>query len=154
MSIATAIASGFSNIFVTAPSPENLKTLFEFVFVGLEALGYKENQHYEIIQSTNPDFNNSVIRVNVFKSHRQLIQYVLPTDSSKITQADLVVIDEAAAVPLPYVKKFLGPYIVFLSSTVNGYEGTGRSLSLKLISKLREQNKIVMENKGECKKKK
>lgn len=39
-----------------------------------------------------------------------------------------------------YVKKLLGPYLVFLSSTVNGYEGTGRSLSLKLIKKLREQS--------------
>jgi N-acetyltransferase 10 len=31
---------------------------------------------------------------------------------------------------------------VFLSSTINGYEGTGRSLSLKLLNKLREQNKF------------
>ena len=49
-------------------------------------------------------------------------------------KADLVVIDEAAAIPLNYVKKLLGPYLVFLSSTINGYEGTGRSLSLKLIN--------------------
>ena len=28
--------------------------------------------------------------------------------------------------------------LVFLSSTINGYEGTGRSLSIKLINKLRE----------------
>lgn len=32
-----------------------------------------------------------------------------------------------------------GPYIVFLASTINGYEGTGRSLSLKLLQQLREQ---------------
>ena len=31
---------------------------------------------------------------------------------------------------------------MFLSSTINGYEGTGRSLSLKLLNKLREQNKF------------
>lgn len=47
-------------------------------------------------------------------------------------------IDEAAAIPLPYVKNLLGPYLVFMSSTINGYEGTGRSLSLKLIKQLRE----------------
>mmetsp|Transcript_6044 Transcript_6044/g.5445 ORF Transcript_6044/g.5445 Transcript_6044/m.5445 type:complete len:128 (+) Transcript_6044:277-660(+) len=29
-----------------------------------------------------------------------------------------------------------------MSSTINGYEGTGRSLSLKLIHQLREQNKL------------
>ncbi|EFA83474.1 putative N-acetyltransferase [Heterostelium album PN500] len=53
---------------------------------------------------------------------------------------ELVVIDEAAAIPLPYVRSLLGPYLVFLSSTINGYEGTGRSLSLKLIRQLREQS--------------
>ena len=34
-------------------------------------------------------------------------------------------IDEAAAIPLTLVKAMLGPYLVFLCSTVNGYEGTG-----------------------------
>ena len=55
-------------------------------------------------------------------------------------QAELLVIDEAAAVPLPLVRAMLGPYLVFLCSTVNGYEGTGRSLSLKLIKQIREQS--------------
>ncbi len=58
----------------------------------------------------------------------------------KLGQAELVVIDEAAAIPLPFVKNLLGPYLVFLSSTINGYEGTGRSLSLKLIQQLRDQS--------------
>ena len=31
----------YSNIFVTAPSPDNLKTLFEFVFRGFDVLGYQ-----------------------------------------------------------------------------------------------------------------
>jgi N-acetyltransferase 10 len=137
MGIAAAVAAGFSNIFVTAPGPENLKTLFEFVLLGLKSLEYKENSHFEVIESTNPEFNNSVIRININKTHRQVIQYILPIDYLHIQNADLLVIDEAAAIPLTYVKKLLGPYLVFLSSTVNGYEGTGRSLSLKLISSLK-----------------
>ena len=32
LAIAGALALGYSNIFVTAPSPENLRTLFEFIF--------------------------------------------------------------------------------------------------------------------------
>lgn len=32
----------------------------------------------------------------------------------------------------------MGPYLVFMSSTVTGYEGTGRSLSLKLLAQLRK----------------
>jgi N-acetyltransferase 10 len=53
----------------------------------------------------------------------------------------LVIIDEAAAIPLPLVRNLIGPYLVFLSSTINGYEGTGRSLSLKLIQQLRESTR-------------
>lgn len=49
MGIAAAVAAGFSNIFVTAPGPENLKTLFEFILLGLKSLDYKENSHFEVI---------------------------------------------------------------------------------------------------------
>jgi N-acetyltransferase 10 len=74
LAIASSIAYGYSNIFVTSPSPENLKTLFEFVFKGFDALDYQEHIDYELVQSTNPEFNNAIIRVNVFKEHRQTIQ--------------------------------------------------------------------------------
>jgi len=141
---------GFSNIFVTAPSPENLSTVFEFVFKGLDALNYKEHTDYDIFQSQNPDFNHAVIRVNVFRDHRQTIQYIQPQDSAYLSQAELLVVDEAAAIPITLVKKLMGPYMVVLSSTVHGYEGTGRSLSLKLIQSLREQNqaRIVHQKPG------
>ncbi|NXP47874.1 NAT10 acetyltransferase, partial [Heliornis fulica] len=140
LAIAGAVAFGYSNIFVTSPSPDNLHTLFEFIFKGFDALQYQEHLDYEIVQSLNPEFNKAVVRVNVFKEHRQTIQYIHPADSAKLGQAELVVIDEAAAIPLPLVKNLLGPYLVFMASTINGYEGTGRSLSLKLIQQLRQQS--------------
>ncbi|KAL9711453.1 hypothetical protein Ac2012v2_005998 [Leucoagaricus gongylophorus] len=138
LAMAAALAHGYSNIFVTSPSPENLKTLFEFVFRGMDALGYEEHLDYDIAQSTNPEFNKAIVRVNVFKDHRQTIQYIQPEDAHVLGQAELVIIDEAAAIPLPLVRNLIGPYLVFMSSTINGYEGTGRSLSLKLIQQLRE----------------
>uniref|UniRef100_A0A8D0B9M4 RNA cytidine acetyltransferase n=1 Tax=Salvator merianae TaxID=96440 RepID=A0A8D0B9M4_SALMN len=140
LAIAGAVAFGYSNIFVTSPSPDNLHTLFEFVFKGFDALQYQEHLDYEIIQSLNPEFSKAVVRVNVFREHRQTIQYIHPSDAVKLGQAELVVIDEAAAIPLPLVKSLLGPYLVFMASTINGYEGTGRSLSLKLIQQLRQQS--------------
>ena len=78
ISLASAIVYGFSNIFVTAPTPENLTSVFEFLFRGLDALNYKEHQDYEILQSTNPEFNNAVVRVNIYRDHRQTIQYIRP----------------------------------------------------------------------------
>ena len=74
------------------------------------------------------------------RDHRQTVQYIAPEDYKMLAQAELLVIDEAAAIPLPVVKNLLGPYLVFMSSTINGYEGTGRSLSLKLLDSLRRES--------------
>ena len=51
------------------------------------------------------------------------MQYIQPQHHARLAQAELLVIDEAAAIPLPLVRAMLGPYLVFLCSTVNGYEG-------------------------------
>ncbi len=85
------------------------------------SLGYEEHLDYELLQSSNPEFNKAIVRVNIFRTHRQTIQYIHPQDYNKLGQAELVVIDEAAAIPLPYVQKLLGPYLVFMASTINGY---------------------------------
>lgn len=152
LAMASAVSHGYANIFVTSPSPENLKTLWQFVCMGLEALGYKEHADFDLIQSTNPEFQQAIVRMNIFREHRQTIQYIHPSDAALVkNQAELVVIDEAAAIPLPLVKDLLGNYLVFLSSTVNGYEGTGRSLSLKLIQKLRDESRTDLASEGSAK---
>ena len=74
IAIAASVAYGYSNIFITSPTPENLKTLFQFIFKGFDALGYTEHMDYDIIQSINPDHHKAVVRVNIFRDHRQTIQ--------------------------------------------------------------------------------
>ncbi|KAK6118419.1 hypothetical protein DH2020_047836 [Rehmannia glutinosa] len=125
LAIAGAVAAGYSNIFVTAPSPENLKTLFEFVCKGFDMLEYKEHLDYDVVKSTNPDFKKATVRINIYKQHRQTIQYIQPHEHEKLSQVELLVVDEAAAIPLPVVKTMLG-----------------RSLSLKLLQQLEEQNHV------------
>ncbi|EUC35972.1 hypothetical protein COCCADRAFT_89278 [Bipolaris zeicola 26-R-13] len=141
VAVAAAVAHGYSNIYITSPSPENLKTLFEFILKGFDSLNYVDHQDYTIMQSTQPDQNKAIVRIELHRQHRQVIQYIKPEDSHVLGQAELLVIDEAAAIPLPLVRKLMGPYLVFMASTINGYEGTGRSLSLKLIQQLREQSR-------------
>jgi N-acetyltransferase 10 len=140
IAVAGAVQQGYSNIFCTAPSPENVQTFFEFVIKGLLELGYKERVDFEAMQSTNPEFAKCVIRINIMKGHRQTVQFVSAQDSTLLRQAELLVIDEAAAIPLPIVKRMLGPYLIFLSSTISGYEGTGRSLSMKLVADMRKHS--------------
>ncbi|XP_018570296.2 RNA cytidine acetyltransferase, partial [Anoplophora glabripennis] len=74
LAVSAAVAFGYSNILITSPSPENLCTFFEFVFKGFDALGYEEHIDYELIQSTNPEFSKAIVRVNIFRDHRQTIQ--------------------------------------------------------------------------------
>jgi N-acetyltransferase 10 len=86
LAIAASVAHGYSNIFVTSPSPENLKTLFDFVFKGMDAIGYEEHLDYDIIQSTNPEFNGAIVRINIFRQHRQTIQVKINKLYSCISQ--------------------------------------------------------------------
>jgi len=53
LAIAAAVGFGYANIFVTSPSPENLHTLFEFIFKGFDAMGYEEHSDYDLVQVSN-----------------------------------------------------------------------------------------------------
>jgi hypothetical protein len=54
------------------------------------------------------------------RGRAQTVQYIQPQHHERLAQAELLVIDEAAAIPLPVVRRLLGPYLIFLCSTVNG----------------------------------
>ena len=56
--------------------------------------------------------------------------------------SELLIIDEAAAIPLNIVKRIMPDCLIFMASTIQGYEGTGRSLSIKLIDDLRNKQSI------------
>lgn len=45
---------------------------------GFDALEFKEHLDYELVRSTNPAFGKAIIRINVFKTHRQVGLFVLP----------------------------------------------------------------------------
>jgi len=133
---AAAVAYGYGNIFITAPAPENLHSFFAFLFIGFKLLNYDENIDYEIIQNSKLKF---IEKVRIFSSHRQEITFLFPYEvKERKNQIELLIIEEAAAIPEEDFKNLLGPYNVFISSTNSGYEGSGRALSLKLLNNLKE----------------
>jgi len=141
--LAGAISFGYSSIVVTAPEPENLVSVFDFVLRGLKALKFQEHLDYSVTYdgSSGREHIKCVVAVELHRDHRQSIKYVRPDQPDKISSAELLAIDEAAAIPLPTVRALMGDRLTFLSSTVNGYEGTGRSLSLKLLKELRDSKR-------------
>lgn len=74
LAIAGAISLNFTNVYVTSPSPENLKALFEFLIKGFEALGLKEYTDYEIQYSQGNEKRKCIVAINVFRNHKQTIQ--------------------------------------------------------------------------------
>lgn len=163
LSIAAALSLGFSNIYVAAPVADNVATLFEFVVKGLETLGFKPHTDFIIYsldkQEIVPIETNNLTRLFtgsrakttkvttqiVFKGEiKQAITYLSPSDlnnwNSTLTSVELLVIDEAAAMPIHILRKCRGSFITFLSSTINGYEGTGRVLSLRLFNELESKH--------------
>lgn len=140
--LAGSISLGYSSIAVTAPNPENLVSVFDFLCRGLKALKYQEHMDYSITynNSSGRDSIKCITSIYVHRSHRQVIQYIPPNETDKFSSAEIVAVDEAAAIPLPVVRALMqqSNHLTFLSSTINGYEGTGRALSLKLIKELRD----------------
>jgi len=165
MAIGSAVAFGYSNILVTAPSIENVTTLFEFITKTLQALQYRPHLDYvEITQRVEDNMKsekshsiysaqkgNRKIReiptqiIITKNNHRQTIQFV-PANECHVGSAEILVIDEAAAIPLPTVKSMIGSgnHLTLMSSTVHGYEGTGRALSLKLVQEIKRNPSFVV----------
>jgi len=181
--LAGAVSFGFHSIVVTAPEPENLVSVFQFLVEGLKALKYQEHYDYTLGYNYGLDSNDGsytrgekagrdntkcIVSVSILGGgggkgggQRQTVRYVRPRDVDKFVGAELVAVDEAAAIPLPIVRQLMQlnaghggkgksmgggsgegdeRRLTFLSSTINGYEGTGRALSLKLIKELRDSN--------------
>ncbi len=107
IAIASALVFGYSNIFVTAPTPDNLKTFFEFILLGMNKLNYREHKDYEIVKGVEEDTKNLIVKINIFRDHKQTITYINPNDFALTQNAEIMVIDEAAAIPLHVVKKLM-----------------------------------------------
>ncbi|OAG30762.1 N-acetyltransferase 1 [Nematocida displodere] len=127
LTVALAIVKGMNDVLITSPHISNVQTLFEFIVLGLNSLGYKEQKDYHIDYSK--ENKRAIEKIVVSKTHYQTVRFLPP--QKMMYSPSLLVVDEAAAIPLTLLKEMMGMYPVLLSSTTAGYEGTGRALSLK-----------------------
>lgn len=110
-------------IYVTAPSPANALTLFEFLNDTLKKAGIRVKR----MKEKEPlSIRASKVRV----------QYLEPEKMER-ARGGLGVIDEAAGIPLPLLISYLGNFSkAIYASTVHGYEGAGRGFALRFKKKL------------------
>jgi len=109
------------HILLTAPSPKATQSVFK------HASGAKTM--------------NSKNRLSLAKSH---LQFLSPDDLVlNKPPAHMVFIDEAAALPVPVLLEILTHYPrVVLTTTVHGYEGTGRAFAQRF-GKLLDQHRLA-----------
>ena len=106
-------------ICVTAPLNDAVETLFHHAEQGLILKGIKVQR-----------------QGNKLLSERGELQFIAPDQLMQFdSNADVLLIDEAAAIPAQMLKPVLSPTRhkkVILATTIQGYEGTGRGFEYKL----------------------
>ncbi|HFQ5411620.1 TPA: tRNA(Met) cytidine acetyltransferase TmcA [Vibrio vulnificus] len=75
------------------------------------------------------------------ESENAVLEFVAPDDLlQRLPKCELLLIDEAAAIPLPMLKRMVEHYHrAVLSSTIHGYEGCGRGFTAKFLPWLQSQ---------------
>ncbi len=102
-------------VIVTAPSVKAVEPVFE---------------HAQRIVS-----NGSRLRKDRLEAGQGSIQFIAPDELlTSLPECDLLLVDEAAAIPVPMLHRITDHYhrLVF-SSTIHGYEGCGRGFTLKFV---------------------
>jgi tRNA(Met) cytidine acetyltransferase len=74
------------------------------------------------------------------------ISFLSPVEASdELEGYDVVIVDEAAAIPVRLLEQFLDAPAVAFATTIHGYEGAGRGFSVRFRDALQERDRVVTE---------
>ncbi|MFD1562440.1 tRNA(Met) cytidine acetyltransferase TmcA [Haloarchaeobius amylolyticus] len=123
------VAAG-EDVLVTAPAARNAAELFERASELVEALGTDavvEPRRIETAAGGSIRFREPATAVDDLES------------------ADIVVVDEAAALPVATLESLLAADRVAFATTIHGYEGAGRGFSVRFRDRLAESDHEVLD---------
>ena len=127
LAAAILMKSGVNTIAITAPSLSAVDIIFKHIADILPEAKITRG----CVNFVNENKSTSVVQ---FYSPDNLLQENI--------KADILLVDEAAAIPVPLLTAFLQQYpqCVF-ATTVHGYEGTGRGFALRFYKELDKNDK-------------
>mgnify|MGYP000474583001 CR=1 FL=1 len=119
-------------IALTAPSFSNVRVVLDFAARGLKALGV----NFEEVK-----VKGSTVAL---RCKLGIIDTVSPLNILR-RKADLVLVDEAAGIPVPLLFKILRSFRkAVYSSTIHGYEGAGRGFGLRFMEALEKDKEVSL----------
>ncbi|NKE36055.1 tRNA(Met) cytidine acetyltransferase [Natronococcus sp. JC468] len=127
---AGAFAAADEDVLVTAPASRNAREVFDRAGELCETLGVVEVAEPRRIETTAGG------RVR----YREPIEAI-----ERLGDADVVVVDEAAAFPVSVLEDLLAAERITFATTVHGYEGAGRGFSVRFRDRLAESDHAVTE---------
>jgi tRNA(Met) cytidine acetyltransferase len=130
---AGALAHAANDVLVTAPQYRSASEVFARAGELLSEL--------DTLRCSDDPENPHELRTDA-----GLVRYEEPTDAARAaTDADVVIVDEAAALPVRVLERFLDAPSVAFTTTVHGYEGAGRGFSVRFRERLAETDYEVVE---------
>ncbi len=120
-------------VMLVAPDIKNVQEIFRFAEILWKRMNYKINKRMK---------NEDIFEISV---QNATIDYQKPIDAIE-RYADIIVVDEAASIPPNILLQFLEKSNrVIYSSTIHGYEGAGRSFSIRFLKRLKEKKMQLYE---------
>ncbi|MCC6014685.1 MAG: GNAT family N-acetyltransferase, partial [Desulfurococcaceae archaeon] len=117
---------------VTANEPSAVQSLMDLACRALDAL----KREYRVVKR-----GGLVVEV---KGDRFSIEYWPPLDVLRLG-VDVVVVDEAAGIPVPLLHKlWRGFRRTVFSTTIHGYEGAGRGFSVRFLKRVKEDRRTKL----------
>lgn len=123
-------------VMVVAPSPQAVQVYFKFLLKALIRQGIEDF----FVKETNK-------MITVVNSRVARVEYVVPRRAMvEKDYADIIIVDEAAGIDVPVLWKIVedSRYTIF-STTIHGYEGTGRGFSIRFLKRLESEEDIEIE---------
>ncbi|WP_202320228.1 tRNA(Met) cytidine acetyltransferase TmcA [Archaeoglobus neptunius] len=123
-------------IMVVAPTPQSVQTYFRFL---LKAMVRQGMTKYFAKESNG--------MITVVNSRYARVEYVVPRRAMLEKDfADVVIVDEAAGIDVPVLLKITeGVRYMIFSTTIHGYEGTGRGFSIRFLKRLESDESVEID---------